>query len=74
MRNGLLLRRAAEEFDAFVTVDQGIESQQHLAGVTLVVIIMASHSNDADALRPLIPRVLAGLASTPAGEICLVRG
>jgi hypothetical protein len=65
---------AAEEFDAFVTVDQGIEFQQQLVGVAMAVIIMASQSNDIGALRPLLPQVLAALASTPAGEICLVRG
>ena len=72
-RNGILLKRAAVEFDAFLTVDQGIEFQQHLSGVNLAVIVMAARSNDVDDLRPLMPRVLAAIASTSAGRIAVVR-
>lgn len=72
-RNGVLLRNAAVQFDAFLTVDQGIEFQQHLTGVDLAVIIMAAPSNSVDALRPFVPRVLAAISSTPAGRITVVR-
>jgi hypothetical protein len=51
-KNGPLLRRAAREFDVFVTVDQGIEYQRNLAGVDLAVIVMVAPSNDIDDLRP----------------------
>ncbi len=71
--NGLLLRQAAAEFDAFLTVDQGIEFQQHLVGVDLAVIVMAAPSNKIEDLRPLMPRVPAAISSTSAGEIAAVR-
>ncbi len=72
-RNGLLLKQAAMEFDAFLTVDQGIEFQQHLVGIDLAVIVMAARSNNIDDLRPLMPRVLAAISSVSAGEMMVVR-
>lgn len=63
-RNGLLLRNAAVQFDAFLTVDPGIEFQQHLTGVDLAVISMAAPSNSIDDLRPLVPQVLTAISST----------
>ena len=72
-RNGLLLRQAAAEFDAFLTVDQGLEFQQHLVGVDLAVIVMAAPSSKIEDLRPLMPRVLAAIASSAAGELVVVR-
>jgi hypothetical protein len=72
-KNGPLLRQAAAEFDAFLTVDQGIEFQQSLTGLDLVVVVMAAQSNDVDDLRPLIPGVLAALGSVKRGQIVVVR-
>ena len=72
-KNGPLLRQAATEFDVFLTVDQGIEFQQSLAGLDLAVIVMAAPSNDVGDLHPLMPRVLAALASTTGGEVVVVR-
>lgn len=72
-RNGPLLRLAATDFDVFLTVDQGIEFQQSLAGLALAVIVMVAPSNDIDDLRPLMPRVLPALATTKSGEVIVVR-
>ena len=72
-KNGPLLRRAAMEFDVFVTVDQGIEFQQSLADLDLAVIIMAAASNDIDDLRPLMPRVLSAIATATSGDVVVVR-
>jgi hypothetical protein len=72
-RNGELLRQAAAAFDAFLTVDQGIEFQQHLVGVDLAVVVMAAPSNKIEDLRPLMPRALAAISSTSAGAVVVVR-
>lgn len=72
-RNGLRLRQAAAELDVFLTVDQGIELQQHLVGVDPAVIVMAAPSNKIEDLRPLMPRAVAAISSTAAGEIVVVR-
>ena len=42
IKNGPLLRRAAQEFDVFLTVDQGVEYQQNLLGLDLAIILMVA--------------------------------
>ena len=54
-KNGALLRLAAAEFDVFLTVDQGIQSQQNLPGIDLALVIVRVPSNDINDLRPKIP-------------------
>lgn len=62
-KNGDLLRMSAElGFDAFLTVDQGIEYQQNLVGLALPVIIMIAHRNRLQELHPLVPEVIAVLS------------
>ncbi len=72
-KNGPLLRQAAPAFDVFLTVDQGIEFQPSLAVLDLAVIVMAARTNGIDDLRPLMPQVLAALASAKSGEVVVVR-
>ena len=73
VKNGPLLRRAAQEFDVFLTVDQGVEYQQNLLGVDLAVVVMVATSNDIDDLRPLMPRVRETLDSVSPGIFFKVR-
>lgn len=49
--NGLL-KLANGQFDALLTVDQGIEYQQNLSGLSISVVVMTAPSNDVDDLRP----------------------
>ena len=74
IKNGALLRLADGQFDALVTVDQGIEYQQNLSGLSISVVVMVAPSNDVDDLRPLLPSVERALASARPGEIMRVRG
>lgn len=74
IKNGALLRLADGQFEALVTVDQGIEYQQNLSGLSISVVIMLAPSNDADDLRPLLPGVERALASARPGEIMRVGG
>ncbi len=69
VKNGILLRRAAEQFDVFLTVDQGMGYEQNLSGLNLAVIVMMAKSNDIDDLRPLMPRVRKALDSASAGAL-----
>jgi hypothetical protein len=73
-KNGGLLRLANGQFDALLTVDQGIEYQQSLSGLSISVVIMLALSNDVDDLHPLLPRVEAALAKLRPGEIIRVGG
>jgi len=57
-KNGELLQRAASQFDALVTVDQGLPYQQNLAGIALALTIVQAPSNDIKDLRPGLPELL----------------
>lgn len=73
IKNGPLLRRAAQEFDVFLTVDQGVEYQQNLVGLDLAIIVMVAAANDIDDLRPLMPRVREALTNISSGSIIKVQ-
>ena len=67
--NGELLRRAAEEFDVFLTMDHGLEYQQNLAEVGLSIVLLSAPSNDYDDLLPLVPEINETLRSSGPGEV-----
>lgn len=73
VKNGPLLRRAAQEFDAFLTVDQGFEYQQDLSTLQLIIVVMVAKSNDIDDLRPLMPQVRDALEKASSGEVVKVQ-
>jgi Domain of unknown function (DUF5615) len=74
VKNGALLKLADGQFDALLTVDQGIEYQQNLSGLTISVVVMLAASNDVDDLRPLLPGVEQALTNLRAGEVSRVGG
>ena len=51
--NGALLALANAQFDVLLTVDQGIEYEQNLSGLSISVVVMTAASNDVDDLLPL---------------------
>jgi len=73
LKNGPLLRRAAQEFDVFLTVDQGVEYQQNILGLGLAIIVMVATSSDIDDLRPLMHRVRETLSSASPGILVKVK-
>ena len=74
VKNGALLKLANGQFDALLTVNQDLEYQQNLSGLTISVVVMVAASNDVDDLRPLLPGVEQALADVRAGEISRVGG
>ena len=73
--NGLLLSQAAkEDFDAFITVDRGIEHQQNMSGLPLPVIIMFGVRNRLVELQPLIPGVVDVLSGDLQRRIYRILG
>ena len=73
IKNGPLLRRASQEFEVFLTVDQGVEYQQNLVGLDLAVIVMVAKTNDIDDLQPLMPRVREALGEITPGRVVKVQ-
>jgi hypothetical protein len=72
--NGALLQAADAEFDAFVTLDRGIEYQQDLSRLTLRVVVIRSFSNKYEDLLPLVPSVHAALVRLEPGRLAHVAG
>ena len=72
IRNGALLRLVSSQFDAFLTVDQGIEYQQDVSSLDIAVVILMSRSNDIDDLRPLMPGTLSVLTAIQPGQVVKV--
>ena len=67
--NGELLRLAADEFDAFITMDGSIPYQQNLESIQIGIILLKADSNrDAD-LTPLMPQVNSALKTLKKGEV-----
>ncbi len=74
VRNGALLHAADGSFDALLTVDQGVQYQQNMAGLRIGVVIMVAPSNDIDDLRPLMPAVVEALRNLQPGHVTRVGG
>ena len=72
-KNGALLKRAAEEFDVLLTIDQGFQFQQNVRSAAIAVVIVAVGSNDIDVLRAFVPGILEALRCAQAGELLHVR-
>jgi predicted nuclease of predicted toxin-antitoxin system len=69
VKNGELLRLAAQRFDVLLTVDRNLEYQQDFLGAALAVVVIHAPSNDIAALQPLMPRVLEAIPAAPRGRV-----
>ena len=70
--NGELLSRAEGEFDALLTMDQGIEHQQEVAGRNLALVVSEAPNNEYETLLPRIPDVVQALRRVDAGMVVSV--
>jgi hypothetical protein len=65
-KNGVLLGLAvAADFDVFVTCDRNIEHQQNVPTLDIAVIVLAVRDTRLPTVLPLVPDILAALASSP---------
>ena len=58
VKNGELLRRAADQFDVFLTADQNLQFQQNLSALPMSVAVLAARTNRIEDLKPLMPELL----------------
>ena len=68
-QNGDLLELADPEFDVFVTIDQGIPYQQHLASRRIAVLILNAISNKIEDLLPILPAAGVALRDLKPGRV-----
>jgi len=74
IKNGELLALAAKEFDVFVTVDRNLSFQQNLPAFAIAVIVLRASSNRLADLKPLVPELLACIASAKKSVVEYVGG
>jgi hypothetical protein len=67
IKNGELLALAAQQFDAFITVDRNLSFQQNVVAFPIAIIVLRARTNRLSDLRPLIPALLAALRTSKAG-------
>ncbi|MGH3088938.1 MAG: DUF5615 family PIN-like protein [Rubrobacteraceae bacterium] len=70
--NGELISLAQREFDALVTMDQGIPHQQNLEGITLAILLLEAPSNRLADLAPLVPEAKEALSEARPGKVLRV--
>jgi len=72
--NGELLRLAAGNFEAFVTLDKGMQFQQNLAAHKIGIVLIRAKSSRVSDILPHIRACLDALRSITPGEIIQISG
>ena len=72
LKNGELLARAEDEFDAFITVDRNLPFQQDVSRFSFALIVLRAPSNRVADLRRLVPQLLTALPVAKRGEVTWV--
>jgi hypothetical protein len=65
--NGQLLSKADGRFDALVTMDKAMPSQQALNRHSVAVVIIKARSNRIEDLKPLMPQIQSAIGRCAAG-------
>ena len=74
IKNGELLALAAQQFDAFITVDRNLSFQQNVVTFPIAIIVLRARTNRLADLRPLIPALLVALRTSKAGIAQVIEG
>ena len=72
--NGELIEAAQREFDALITMDQGMPHQQNPSDVNLAIVLLEAPSNRLADLAPLVDESKALLSEARPGEVLRVQG
>lgn len=72
LKNGTLLSKAQDAFDAFITLDGNLEHQQNIAKFRIIVIALRARSNRLQDTWPLMTEVSRVLPSLLPGTITRV--
>jgi len=72
VKNGRLIALAEGNFDILLTLDQGIQHQNHLRSTMLAFMVVQSPSNRLGDLLPLVPTILSGLDKIRPGSVVVL--
>ena len=67
LKNGELLSRVEGQFEVFITSDQNLLHQQHLAGRTVAILVLST--NDLQRLESASQLIIETLSVIKTGEI-----
>lgn len=67
--NGALLKKAAREFDVFLTGDRNLSFQQAVDRFNITVVVLHAESTQLRYTLLLIPKLLSLLPSLQPGEV-----
>ena len=74
IKNGALLSLAAQQFDAFITVDQNLRYQQNASRYDLAIIILQGRTTRLPDLRALLPALHEALEAPRRGQFQVLGG
>jgi predicted nuclease of predicted toxin-antitoxin system len=72
IKNGRLLTLAQSQFEVFVTGDQNLSFQQHVAAFSIAVVVLQAESIRLVHTRPLMPKVVAILPTLKPGDVITI--
>ena len=68
-----MLKLASSSFDAFITIDQNLTSQQNLQEIDLIIIVLIAKDNRLATLKPLMIEVNQALESLNQGDVIYIQ-
>jgi len=71
-QNGDLLRRAAQDFDVLVTIDQRMRHQQNVPLLNIGVVVIEIADTRLVHLRKLVPQIREAIMRVLSGEVAVV--
>lgn len=72
LKNGELLARATERFDALLSMDKNLPLQNEISRYRIGLILVRARSNRIEDLMPLAGQILEALAAITPGSIVRV--
>jgi hypothetical protein len=72
MKNGILVKVVAKEFDVMVTVDKNMQHQTSLTGLALTVYVLDAVSNRLGVLREFSDSLNIALETPQPGRYVLI--
>jgi hypothetical protein len=73
LTNGMLLLKAQEEFDVFLTADRSLRFQQNLTRFNIAIIVLEAQSTRLSDTAKLMPRVIDVLRTVVPGQVVRIR-
>jgi hypothetical protein len=73
VQNGELLRRAAEQFDVFVTADQRLQHQQNIGRFNIGVVIIVAVDTRLPRLRTALLELRTAISDVAPGSFSIVK-